>query len=371
MAAYDVLIVGGGLVGMAVAHGLARRGVSTAVIDEGDTAFRASHGNFGLVWVQSKGDGMPAYAAWTRSSADLWPTFAEELRDLTGMDVAYSKPGGVHICFDERELAEERALGERLKAATEAPGYQFEMLDHKQLSAMLPGLGRDVLGGSHGPNDGHCNPLGLLHALRAGFMALGGTCMSSRPVRGIRPSKDGVSVIAGDREVHGARLVLAAGLGNIDLAPLVGLRVPIRPVRGQILVSERLHPILRMPTTFVRQTADGSFLFGDSHEEVGYDVGTTSDVMRDIARNATRTFPFLADVRVVRVWGALRPLPVDGFPFYDRSPEFPHCFSLNCHSGVTLAAAHSAKLAGWIAGEETIPDIDCFSADRIPAGEAE
>ena len=370
MAVYDALVVGGGLVGMAVAYGLVRRGLSIAVVDEGDIAFRASHGNFGLVWVQSKGDGMPRYAAWTRLSADQWPTFAEELRKFSGIDVAYSKPGGVHLCFDEGDLAEEQALGERLKAAAEPPGYQFEMLDRKQLSGMLPGLGREVLGGSHGANDGHCNPLALLHALRAGFLALGGTCMPGLPVRGIRPSKNGVSVIAGDREVHGARLVLAAGLGNIQLAPLVGLRVPIRPVRGQILVSERVHPILHMPTTFVRQTSNGSFLFGDSHEEVGYDVGTTSEVMRDIARNATRTFPFLADVRVVRVWGALRPLPVDGFPFYDRSPEYPHCFSLNCHSGVTLAAAHSGKLAGWISGEETIPDIDCFSADRIPIGEA-
>ena len=371
MATYDALVVGGGLVGMAVAYGLVRRGLATAVVDEGDVAFRASHGNFGLVWVQSKGDGMPRYAAWTRSSAEQWPAFAEELRDLTGIDTAYSKRGGVHICLDEHDMAEERALGERLKAAAEPPGYQFEMLDREQLAGMLPGLGRDVAGGSYGPNDGHCDPLAFLHALRAGFLALGGTCMPGRLVRGIRPSKDGVSVIAGGREVHGARLVLAAGLGNIHLAPLVGLRVPIRPVRGQILVSERVRPMLPMPTTFVRQTSNGSFLFGDSHEEVGYDVGTTSEVMGDIARNATRTFPFLADVRVVRVWGALRPLPVDGFPFYDRSPEFPHCFSLNCHSGVTLAAIHSGELAGWISGEETIPDFDHFSADRISADAAE
>ena len=110
MATYDALVVGGGLVGMAVAYGLVRRGLATAVVDEGDVAFRASHGNFGLVWVQSKGDGMPRYAAWTRSSAEQWPAFAEELRDLTGIDTAYSKRGGVHICLDEHDMAEERAL---------------------------------------------------------------------------------------------------------------------------------------------------------------------------------------------------------------------------------------------------------------------
>ena len=75
---YDVAVIGGGMVGSAVGFGLTERGLRVVVLDEGDSALRAARTNFGLVWVQSKGDGMPAYMGWTRRSADLWPAFAAE-----------------------------------------------------------------------------------------------------------------------------------------------------------------------------------------------------------------------------------------------------------------------------------------------------
>ena len=84
---YDAIVVGGGLVGSALAYGLRRELARVAVLDEGDVAYRASRGNFGLVWVQSKGMGLPRYGVWTLTSASLWPTLAAELLDKTGIDV--------------------------------------------------------------------------------------------------------------------------------------------------------------------------------------------------------------------------------------------------------------------------------------------
>ncbi len=83
-AGFDILVIGGGLVGGAIAWGAARAGARTALLDEGDIAFRAARGNFGLVWVQSKGAGMPPYAHWTRRSAELWPSLADMLLGTTG-----------------------------------------------------------------------------------------------------------------------------------------------------------------------------------------------------------------------------------------------------------------------------------------------
>ena len=76
----DFAVIGGGLVGAAIAWGLARRGRRVAMLDEGDIALRASRGNFALIWVQSKGGGMSRYALWTRQSSDAWPELAEALR---------------------------------------------------------------------------------------------------------------------------------------------------------------------------------------------------------------------------------------------------------------------------------------------------
>ena len=170
---FDTLVIGGGLVGSAIAYGVARRGGSVALIDEGDVAVRASRGNFALVWVQGKGDGMPRYGAWTRRSADLWPDFADEIEERTGIDVCYEKPGGVFFCFDTDEMAERRALLARLKANAESPGYDYEMLDRDAIAGTLPGLGHDLPGGSYCPHDGHCSSLHLLRALHAAVIGLG------------------------------------------------------------------------------------------------------------------------------------------------------------------------------------------------------
>ncbi len=78
-ASFEAVVVGGGLLGSAIGYGLARLGLKCAILDEGDDALRAARGNFGLVWVQSKGVGKPVYADWTMQSARLWPEFAEEL----------------------------------------------------------------------------------------------------------------------------------------------------------------------------------------------------------------------------------------------------------------------------------------------------
>jgi hydrogen cyanide synthase HcnC len=96
---HDLIVIGGGLVGGAIAWGAQAKGASVVLLDEGDIAYRAARGNFGLVWVQSKGAGMPAYAHWTRQSAELWPALADRLQAATGTDVALRQPGGLAFCL--------------------------------------------------------------------------------------------------------------------------------------------------------------------------------------------------------------------------------------------------------------------------------
>src|ERR1700735_2444745 len=115
MQRYDAIVIGGGLVGSAIAYGLARSGLATALLDEGDGAFRASRGNFGLVWVQSKGLGAPHYQRWTRLSSEEWPKLAAELKTRTGIDVGHERPGGVHLCLSAVEFEERRARMEQMR----------------------------------------------------------------------------------------------------------------------------------------------------------------------------------------------------------------------------------------------------------------
>ena len=160
---YDLIVVGGGLVGGAIAWGAAAQGASVALLDQGDIAYRAARGNFGLVWVQSKGAGMPAYAHWTRTSAELWPQLAAALAGATGVDVALRQPGGLAFCLSDKEMESRTALLHRMH--NESGDIGTRILDRAEVHAMVPGLGDRVVGASFCPIDGHANPLYLLRAL--------------------------------------------------------------------------------------------------------------------------------------------------------------------------------------------------------------
>jgi glycine/D-amino acid oxidase-like deaminating enzyme len=364
----DVLVVGGGLVGTAVAYGLAREGAKVTVLDQGDGGFRASRGNFGLVWVQGKGYGLTPYARWSRSSSRLWPGLAAALLQETGIDVSLKQPGGFHLCFSDEELAERETRLSTLQ--TELGGeYPYQLLDARELRERIPAVGPEVTGASYTPMDGHVNPLKLLRALHDAMQRRGVTLINGEDIGRIVPETNGFAVHGKNAVWRAPKLVLSAGLGNRALSAQVGLHAPVAPNRGQVLVSERVAPFLHYPTINVRQTDEGSVQFGDSMEEVGYNDFTTADVLSTIARRGVRAFPLLKNVRLVRTWAALRVYSPDGFPIYEQSLQYPGAFVVTCHSGVTLAAAHAMRIAPWIKGGPIPDELAAFRGGRFLAAE--
>ncbi len=339
--------------GAALAFGLQRRGLSTLMLDEGDIAFRAARGNFGLVWVQGKGSDFPPYAQWTWASAQSWPDLVAEIEAITGEDIGYRRPGGAEVCIDPGEFEATRAQMHRLQS--HAPHFEYQMLDRKALSELLPGLGPEVAGGCYSPADGHVNPLLLLRGLHQCLTAKGGRIETGSRVIAIQRRGSAFAVDTIGMRHHSARLVLAAGLGTRELAAMIGLQIPLRPERGQILVTERLRPFLSLPLARIRQTAEGSVQLGASNEDAGFDEGTRASVMNRIAARAVRVFPHLQRARVVRAWAALRIMTPDSYPIYAQSQCHPGAFAAVCHSGVTLAAAHVLHLAAGIA-EGALPE---------------
>ena len=124
---YDVVVIGAGLVGAAVAYGLARAGQRVALLDEDDATYRASRGNFGLVWVQGRGVGRPEYALWSRASSERWFALADALSEDCGLSPSYLRPGGVSVALSEDE---QRRLYSRVNLL---------LLACQDLTAALPG----------------------------------------------------------------------------------------------------------------------------------------------------------------------------------------------------------------------------------------
>ena len=369
MRRFDAIVIGGGLVGAAIGYGLARAGLNLALVDEGDVAYRASRGNFGLVWVQTKGLGAPHYQRWTRLSADEWPGLAAELGEQTGIAVGHERNGGLQLCLGDEELAKRQAMMEQMRQEAGNFGFEYRMLDHAELADLLPGLGPSVSGASWTPYDGHANSLNLLHALHKAFADKGGSYLPNRTVSEASVAPRDFRLDLAGETIAAPKIVLAAGLGNAKLAPLFGLSAPVRPQRGQILVTERAARVWPLPLGNLRQTQEGSIMLGNSEEDVGFDTGQKPEIMQKIAERTVLCFPWLAELQIVRAWAALRVMPPDGLPIYDESEHFPGAFTANCHSGVTLAAAHANAFAPMVAQGALDPMMAPFSAKRfdVPA----
>lgn len=366
---YDVAVIGGGLVGTAIAWGLARHGQKVAILDEGDIAVRPSRGNFALVWVQGKGLGLPEYAGWTKRSADSWTGFAAQLLEQTGIDVCYERPGGFHPLLSEAEVEHRANQLKRLHNQPNVVRYDYELMDRAAVAKEMPFIGKDVAGASYCPLDGHCNSLKLLRALHTGISLSGVAYLPNHRVERIEPRDGGFRMVTTTGELRSGKVVIAAGHDGRRLAPMVGLEAPVRPERGHIIVTEKTAPFLKFPVGFIRQTDEGGVMIGDSFEDAGLDTTVRNGVTSTIAERAVRIFPLLGKLNVVRTWAALRVLTPDGFPIYEQSTSMPGAFVATCHSGVTLAANHALALAPHIAAGSLPDEFTAFSARRfhVPA----
>lgn len=369
----DFIVAGAGMVGSAIAMGLAGHGRRVLMLDGADTDYRAAKANFGLVWVQGKGYGNVDYQRLSHEAARLWPVFADDLERETGIALQYEHRGGLHFCVGAREYEDRAARMRAWDANTPELPDCIEMLDAGALARRFPTLrlGAEVAGASFCAHDAHVNPLRLLAALQAAYLRRGGQLMSRRPVDAIEPQPGGGFLVrAGADRYAAANVVIAAGLGSRALGGMVGLDVPLRPQRGQILVTERLAPLLPVPASGVRQTGEGTVLIGLTQEDVGYDLSTTADAAARMSRKALRVLPDLAGARLVRQWSCLRVMTPDGRPVYAGSAHYPGAWTALCHSGVTLASFHAGPLARALDGGALPATLDAFHHERFDVSQA-
>ncbi|WNJ93415.1 FAD-binding oxidoreductase [Bosea sp. 685] len=368
----DIIVIGGGTVGAAIAYGLAKQRQQVLLLDGDDGDFRAARANFGLVWLQGKGLGMPAYQVLTRDSIALWRGFTNEIEAETKIDLAYEQNGGLAFCLGEEGFEKRRHDLMRLHNQRGERAPDWAMLDRSALERLLPkvALGPNVTGASFGRHDGHANPLRLLAALHEALLRHGGGIRHRARVERIEPVGRDFRLILDGETLVAPRIVIAAGLGSPALARQVGLVVPLRPERGQVLVTERLEPFLPLPASGLRQTGEGTVMIGATKDNPGFDVSTTAEAAAGLSRKTIEIVPALAQVRLVRQWAGLRIMTPDGHPIYAQSQSHPGAFVALCHSGVTLAAFHAETLAGAIAAGGLPENLSPFHQRRFDVPQA-
>ena len=319
----DVVIIGGGVMGCAIAYNLAREGLKPVVIERSDIGGEASGANGGGVRQSARNlKEMPLAI----ESIQIYGQLHEEL----GMDLEYVREGNLRLCTSEEELDTMRKSVESQKAAN----LDLDMLDRKEVLKINPYIGEKVLGASFCPTDGHVNPFLVTYGFFKKAKSLGARIFPHEEVKDIRLQKSRVAAVITDKRSFETDLVVnAAGVAGRKVANMVGLDLPMKPVFSEAMISEPYPPLFKQMIGhakglfYGRQTVHGSFFWG------GF-VGTEQFIHREgkplfhfigpaISQMVIDYFPILKDVNIIRTWSGLIAQMSDAIPVLGFSEEVP------------------------------------------------
>ncbi|MFF7188740.1 NAD(P)/FAD-dependent oxidoreductase [Streptomyces sp. NPDC008222] len=371
----DVVVVGAGMVGAACAWYAARAGLDVALVDRGPVAGGTTGAGEGNLLVSDKAPGPELELALF--SLRLWAELAEEL----GPAVEYETKGGLVVASAPEGLA---ALAD-FAAGQRAAGVSAVEVAADGLHELEPQLAPGLAGGVLYPQD--CQVMPALAAARL-LRASGARLLTGRTVTEIpRTPRGAVRGVRTDRGViHAGAVVNATGAWGGELAQRAGVRLPVLPRRGFVLVTEPLPRKVRHKvyaadyvadvasdsaalgtSPVVEGTAAGPVLIGASRERVGFDRSFSLPAVRALATGATRLFPFLERVRAMRSYLGFRPYLPDHLPAIGADPRAPGLFHACGHegAGIGLATGTGQLIARLLSGGAPELDLAPFRPERF------
>ncbi|ALO97641.1 Oxidoreductase [Streptomyces hygroscopicus subsp. limoneus] len=371
----DVVVVGAGMTGAACALYAARAGLDVRLVDRGPVAGGTTGAGEGNLLVSDKEPGPELELALL--SARLWAELAGEL----GAAIEYEPKGGLVVASTPGALAALRdfAADQRTAGVTAVP------VDAGQLADVEPHVAPGMAGAVHYPQDAQVMPaLAAAHLVRASGAAL----HTGRTVTGVlRTARGAVRGVRTDRgDIHAPAVVNAAGAWGGDLASLAGVRLPVLPRRGFVLVTEPLPRMVRhkvyaadyvadvasdsaalRSSPVVEGTAAGPVLIGATRERVGFDRSLSLTAMRALAAGAIGLFPFLERVRALRTYAGFRPYLPDHLPAIGPDPRVPGLFHACGHegAGIGLAPGTGQLITQALTGKAPELDLTPFRPERF------
>lgn len=356
----DVLVVGAGVVGLTAAVRLAEQGHAVQLVERERPGCRASWVAAGLLTPSTPWRYPSALIELCHASEALYPDFAQELLQHTGIDCEYDLLGMLYpegVGFPAEAVSEHSDLRNGL-------GFAVQRLDRGALDRLQPGLGPGVLGVAWQPGSARVRPPRLLAALvrRAGQLDV--SILSDCPVERLLLHQGRViGVRARGRDLHADAVVLAAGAWSGLLGESAGLNLAVAPVRGQILLLSGppglLAPVINDGDCYLVPRRDGRLLVGSTMEDAGFDATTTDAALSRLRRLASVLLPASAELPVETSWAGLRPGTVDRMPYLGAVSEVPGLVLATGHfrNGILLAPITAELVCDVLAGRRSRIDL--------------
>ncbi len=364
----DVIIVGGGIMGCGIALRLRQAGVRVDVLERSIPGAEASSAAAGMLAPQMESDGPGAFLDLCLRSRGLYPAFAAELRELSGVDVAYRPCGILKVAFNEASLHHLDAT----VAWQRGMGLRAELLDGAAARALEPRLSAKAVGAAHFPDDHQLDNRLLVRALTMAAARVGAEFRSGY-VRGVvQEGGRAVGVDLDGELLRADAVVLAAGSWSA-LVHGAGVEArAVRPARGQMVQFQTRLPLLdRIVTSekgYLVPRADGRVIAGSTMELVGFDKQVTAAGLARILDMALELCPELGSAPVTETWAGFRPWTEDKRPYLGEGPV-PGLFLATGHfrNGILLAPITAKLVAQAVLGERPAVDLAPFRYDRSPA----
>ena len=384
----DVVVIGGGLIGSSVAYYLAKKGVEVTVIERSEgLCFGASGANQG---------GCP-FQIFTSPLLELVNESLKLYKDLSeeiGYDLEYQNSGSLICSVDE----EQYPAMERHYQIFREKGLNVRLIEREEIQELEPSLGKDVVVGVEEQYSGIVNPFKVTYGFARAARKMGAEFILSTEVKNIETNKGKITSVATDRgKIETNFVVNAAGAWSPDIGKMLGLTIPVRPQRGQIIVTESVPPNKRwryifdadyLTTAFNAekiakskdpriklgvagsyiQANSGNWTVASSRDFTGYNNKVTMQTLSYMAARIIKFMPEFADVKFIRAFAGLRPFCyVDGLPILSKVDN-PSGFIIatgHAGEGVTLAPITGKLISELITENRTSIPIDAFAFSRF------
>lgn len=355
----DLLVIGGGLIGLAIAREASRLGLRVTLCERGEPGSGASRAAAGMLSPLGEASHAGAYLEFGAASLRIYREWVGELEDRSGLDVEYRECGKIYLASTpdgERDLLLRREWSDSI-------GLRAEVLSHDETVRQLPGIAEEGKTGLLVQDDFRVSPRKLARALASAARRDGIDLRTGSAVRSLRVENGRIRgvILENGTFVTANLVVLSAGAwsGTIQGGP----PLPLRPVRGQMAALHPDHPFpdrtVETGEIYLVPRDDGRILIGATQEEVGFREGNTAGGVQGLLAAATGLFPALASSMLGEMWSGLRPATSDGYPILGADPEIGGLYHASGHfrNGVLLAPATARVLAPILAGggEDRIP----------------
>lgn len=370
----DVVIIGGGVIGLTIARALSLRGVGNVLlIERARPGAEASSAAAGMLAPQAEADAADGFFDFCRQSRDMYPTFAAALREETGIDSELDRTGTLYLAFTEHD---QREIEKRWDWQVRA-GLAVHKLNAIEARSLEPTISENVRAALKFPDDIQVENRRLLSALVGANEKLGVRMMTGTTVESVRVNRGRLEGAETSLGFVGTGTVVVSGGAWSSFIKILDPSAPsprIEPVKGQMvcLDSANISPrfprhVVYSPRGYLVPRRDGRILAGSTTEEAGFDREVTAYGVHSILANALEISPLISNLPLTGAWAGLRPRARDSLPVMGSYAEVKGLFFATGHyrNGVLLAPITGELIADAIVDNVVSPDLVAFGPARF------